>query len=263
MSFSVIGNELQLLYKSAIDKLNEILSPILGDEGLEAVEPDDYTPEAVANRIVQFSTAFFEAYKGRHPHMSETEALDLVDLVGAGSLQRLAAAARKVRGAGAGEAANTVTHVANWERQTVESVLGFHDSPGVREAVGSWSLRLADLEASMAADLAGKAEDPTMESSGLPPADDRIPVRLTRGPLDFGLPASRLEAEAAAWYGSPDFPLSGEARFELVNFIDGERSVAGIRNALSAEFGPIPTAAVARYLADLVEVGVVQWIDSD
>ncbi len=195
--------------------------------------------------------------------LSELEALDLVDLVGAGSLQRLAAAARKARGPGAEEAANTVTHVANWERQTVESVLGFHDSPSVREAAESWSLRLTDLETSMAADLAGNADDSTVESPGLSPADARIPVRLTRGPLDFGLPASRLEAEAAAWYGSSDFPLSGEARFELVNFIDGERSVTGVRNALSAEFGPIPTAAVARYLDDLIEVGVVRWLDQD
>ena len=86
-----------------------------------------------------------------------------------------------------------------------------------------------------------------------------MPVRLTRGPLDFGLPASRLEPDAAAWYGSPEFPLSGNARFELVNFIGGERTVTDIRNMLSAEFGPLPTAAIARYLEDLVEVGVVEW----
>ena len=102
-----------------------------------------------------------------------------------------------------------------------------------------------------------------MELPDLPTQGDvRVPVRLTRGPLDFGLPASRLEPAAAEWYGSPGFPLSGDARFELVNFIDGERSVTSIRNALSAEFGPVPTAAVARYLEDLVKVGVVEWAAS-
>lgn len=75
-SFSIKNNELSLLYKSAIDQLNEILAPILGEEGLKAVEPDEYTPEAVAQRIVSVSTAFFEAYKGRHTDMSEAEALD-------------------------------------------------------------------------------------------------------------------------------------------------------------------------------------------
>jgi hypothetical protein len=44
-----------------------------------------------------------------------------------------------------------------------------------------------------------------------------------------------------------------------VNFIDGKRTVSDIRNALSAEFGPLPTTAVARYVEDLVEVGVVEW----
>lgn len=76
LTFSIKNNELSLIYKSAIEQLNEILSPILGEEGLSAVEPDDYTPEAVAERIVQFSTAFFEAYKTRNPEMSEAEALD-------------------------------------------------------------------------------------------------------------------------------------------------------------------------------------------
>ncbi|MGB5303875.1 MAG: M28 family peptidase [Gemmatimonadota bacterium] len=185
--------------------------------------------------------------------LDEAEALDLVDLVGAGSLQRLGAAARRARGLEGGHPANTVAHTAAWERQAVESVLRFHDSPDVREAVASWHSRLADLETSMAVDLVRLVA----------PTDDRIPIRLTRGPLDFGLPASRLDAEAAAWYASAEFPLSGEARFELVNFIDGERSVSAIGNALSAEFGPVPTAAVGRYLDDLVAVGVVRWFDSD
>ena len=76
LTFSIKNNELQLLYKSAIDRLNEILSPILGEDGLESVEPDDYSPEAVAERVVQFSTAFFESYKTKNPHLSEAEALD-------------------------------------------------------------------------------------------------------------------------------------------------------------------------------------------
>ena len=210
--------------------------------------PDMVDPvELERSEIVSTATFVYLASLG------EAEALDLVDLVGAGSLQRLGAAARQARDLEGGEAANIVTHVATWERQTVESVLRFHDSPTVREAVDSWNSRLADLESSMVDGLAEPA----------PPADDRVPVRLTRGPLDFGLPASRLDSEAAAWYASAEFPLSGEARFELVNFIDGERSVTGIRNALSAEFGPVPTDAVARYLDDLVAVGVVRWSDSD
>ncbi|MDP2471687.1 MAG: M28 family peptidase [Candidatus Palauibacterales bacterium] len=205
--------------------------------------------------------------------LSETEALDLVDAVAAGSLERIGAAARTARqledrgAAGAdipppGEVDNHLTQVAGWEREALESVLYFHDSPPVRQAVERWTSRQRDLEASIRTDLADRPGAVESGSPELRPADERVPLRLTRGPLDFGLPASRLEPEAAAWYSSPDFPLSGDARFELVNFIDGERSVSGIRNALSAEFGPIATADVARYLEDLVAAGVVRWAPS-
>ena len=201
--------------------------------------------------------------------LSEPEALELVDQVGANALGRLGSAARTARQLSAAdpgreseassmfEAGNRVIHEADWAAQTVRSVLLFRDSPAVRRGVAEWEARLAALETSILGDL---GVDPAAMASGEGPGDDpRVPARLTRGPLDFGLPASRLDPDAAAWYGSPGFPLSGNARFELVNFIDGERTVTDIRNALSAEFGPIPTAAVTRYVEDLVEVGAVEW----
>jgi hypothetical protein len=89
--------------------------------------------------------------------------------------------------------------------------------------------------------------------------DRRIPVRLTRGPLAFDLPEGRLPAEAAAWYRTSGGALSGDARFELVNFIDGTATVTQIRDALAAELGAVPTATVAHYLDDLVRIGVVRW----
>ena len=84
-------------------------------------------------------------------------------------------------------------------------------------------------------------------------------TRLTRGPLGSGLPASQLPADDAAWYTSSEYSLRGNVPFELLNFIDGERSITEIRNALSAEFGPVSTEAVARYVNDLVRVGVAEW----
>jgi hypothetical protein len=208
--------------------------------------------------------------------LSEVEALDLVHLVGANSLQRVAESARRARRqitvdqpasaelSPLQEAGNVVIHASERERGAVESVLRFHDSPRVREVIRMWSVRLAELETSIAMGLALDARAAGLELPDLPgPGDQRVPVRLTRGPLDFGLPASGLEPEAAAWYGEPDFPLGGNARFELVNFIDGRRTITEIRNALSAEFGPVHTGDVARYVEDLVEVGVVEWTGSD
>jgi len=55
------------------------------------------------------------------------------------------------------------------------------------------------------------------------------------------------------------FPLDGDQRFELVNYIDGRRPVSDIRDALSAEYAPVATAIVAKYLEELVRVGVVKW----
>jgi hypothetical protein len=87
----------------------------------------------------------------------------------------------------------------------------------------------------------------------------RIPIRLTRGPLDFRLPESKLDSASAAWYSTKEFTLDGDMSFELVNFIDGKRTVLDIRNALSAEFQPVELKVVARFIEDLVKVGVVKW----
>jgi hypothetical protein len=90
-------------------------------------------------------------------------------------------------------------------------------------------------------------------------SDKRVPQRLTRGPLDFGLPVSKLDSTRASWYSSKEFTLDGDARFELVNLIDGVNTVSEITVALSAEFQPVDVKTVARYIEDLANVGVVKW----
>lgn len=91
----------------------------------------------------------------------------------------------------------------------------------------------------------------------LRPTDARVPGRLTRGPLAFDLPERGLPADRAEWYASS--PLTGDQRFEIVNFIDGELSVGDICDCVTAEFGPVPQESVGRYLEDLVSVGVLEW----
>ncbi|MBI3230208.1 MAG: DUF5610 domain-containing protein [Burkholderiales bacterium] len=66
------GNEpLALLYKSAINSLNETLQADLGDNAIQNAAGQDNSPEATAQRIVQLSTGFFEAYKQQHPGVDE------------------------------------------------------------------------------------------------------------------------------------------------------------------------------------------------
>ena len=44
-----------------------------------------------------------------------------------------------------------------------------------------------------------------------------------------------------------------------MNFIDGKRSVGEIRDAVSAEYGPLPLDLVDNYLEACKDAGVVQW----
>ena len=47
--------------------------------------------------------------------------------------------------------------------------------------------------------------------------------------------------------------------YEIENFVNGKRSVGEIRDAVSAEYGPLPLAVVADYLQACAEAGVIQW----
>lgn len=71
------GNQsLALLYRSAIDRLNEALAPELGENAIETAASQDNTPEATAARIVSLSTGLFDAYKAQHPGEDEATLLD-------------------------------------------------------------------------------------------------------------------------------------------------------------------------------------------
>lgn len=57
------GNEpLALLYKTAIQGINEVLEPAFGKDAIQNAASGDNTPEATAQRILSGSTAFFGAY---------------------------------------------------------------------------------------------------------------------------------------------------------------------------------------------------------
>ncbi|UCD23501.1 MAG: M28 family peptidase [Gemmatimonadota bacterium] len=205
--------------------------------------------------------------------LSPEQGVDLAHLVGAASAERLGASGRRanrllVSAAGSRdaeldpwfEAENVVRHVAQWEREAVSSVLYYNDAEQVRQVLEVIHGQLEGQERAIMQSLRDQANSLGISTSmGHRSADNRVPVRLTRGPLDFGLPESQLTPEAAAWYSSQEIRLSGNERFELVNFIDGERSVTELRDALSAEFRPLPLGIIARYLDDLVQVGVVTW----
>ncbi len=231
--------------------------------------PDKVDPvELERSEILAAGTFWYLA------NLTEEQGVELAYLAGAKASERLGEAVREgMRHLLAAppealdhawaEVENRIRHHLDWSQASVRDILHFHEGPSVTAAVDGQLGMLQGQAATLSANVADAARSRGARgrrAPDLPRAeDDRVPVRLTRGPLAGGLPASRLDAERAAWYASPQNVLTGNYAFELVNFIDGERDIAAIRDALSAEFGPIPTQAVARFVEDLVAAGLARW----
>ncbi len=96
--------------------------------------------------------------------------------------------------------------------------------------------------------------------SSAPAADRRVPARNAevKGPLDVG-GDWLVEHGAASPLAIANVARSGDVTYEIANFIDGTRTVSDIRDAVSAEFGPVPLAAVAEYLDALARAGAVRY----
>ncbi len=87
MSVKSANGSLTLLYRTAIDKLNEILTPELGPNAIGGKDAPDGTPEATAGRILSLSTAFYDAYAAQSKNKDkdpDTLARDFVDLIRGG-----------------------------------------------------------------------------------------------------------------------------------------------------------------------------------
>jgi hypothetical protein len=95
-----------------------------------------------------------------------------------------------------------------------------------------------------------------------PAADARVPVRnrAVKGPLDpRGDWLVEKAGSAASSIAIARVPRSDDVTYEIVNFIDGTRSVSEIRDAVSAEFEPVDLAAVAEYLDLLARAGALSF----
>jgi hypothetical protein len=222
--------------------------------------PDKVDPvELERTEVISTAAALYLA------NLTVKQAEELTHLVFANSTGRLAHAfARSNLMLSAGgksvnsyaDAQNHFRHAWLVERKTVESVLNFNNDASVSEAVKKM---LSELNRQYEASLAMLSRK-GVENGGFDfEIDRRVPIRLTRGPLDFGLPENKFTGDEAAWYANRSNRLSGSAKFELANFVDGERTVSQIRNALSAEFGSVKQAVISRYLEDMVKVGVMEW----
>ncbi|MCB0334189.1 MAG: DUF5610 domain-containing protein [Bdellovibrionales bacterium] len=77
VSFSPLDlpTSLTISAEEVLQKLNELLSDKL-PEGIESLRPEEHTPEATADRIVQGATAFFDIYAQQNPDLEGEELLN-------------------------------------------------------------------------------------------------------------------------------------------------------------------------------------------
>ncbi len=78
VSVGVQEKPMQLLYKAAIEAIDEELEEILGPDSTQRNFDAgiDFSPEATADRIIKASTAFFYSYQEQHPEENLEEQLD-------------------------------------------------------------------------------------------------------------------------------------------------------------------------------------------
>ena len=101
VSISSGNNSMALLYRTAIDNINEQLAPEFGPNALQAAMQQDNSPEGTADRILSLSTAFFDSYASQHPNKDpEDVARDFVDIIRGGFEKGYNEAASILKGLG-------------------------------------------------------------------------------------------------------------------------------------------------------------------
>ena len=229
--------------------------------------PDKVDPvELARSEMIAAGTVFFLS------NLSTPEALDLAYLAGANATQRLGQAGRSASRlvldspadrvpASLREALTVIEEHERVAKDGLSTTLWFNDGAEIRHAIGTVQAQLDGYAKAMSEEsLRNAAQRLGKKSITVPKstADSRIPIRLTRGPLDFGLPESKLPVSASA-QSPPRYQLNGDVRFEIPNFIDGKRTVSEIERALVGEFGSEAITGFDKFIEDLVTVGVVKW----
>ena len=175
--------------------------------------------------------------------------------------RRAATMAAANRGA---DAANIVAQALLREQRRLRSLSRFVDLDADihlgSETVDRFSAGLAEAAKGILASIpASWADQPGTRPVA---ADARVPVRNldVKGPLapdgEWMMEKAGASTASAA---IARLPNSGDITYEIVNFVDGVRTVREIRDAVSAEFEPIDLSVVSEYLDLLVKAGAVTF----
>ena len=174
------------------------------------------------------------------------------------------------------EARNLLRQTLRRERAALDSLVAFTGAPADADAEGVKALNaqvaaFEDWLNARAKAGAAKGIEPTAPWADAAEAR-RVPIRIGEfGPLTFqndNVLLARLGKDRYAkiqLINSEATPMlnvrdqSDLYAYEIVNFVNGKRTVGEIRDAVSAEYGPIPVSLVTDYLQACVEAGVIGW----
>jgi aminopeptidase YwaD len=213
-------------------------------------------------------SAFIAAASGYYLATMPDHGASLLRLSYANAYERLAedgrrAAAMAATNRGA-EGANIVAQGLMREQRRMRSLSRFVNLDGDLHlgsaAVDRLSAGLADAAKGILSSIPANWGD----QPGIRPVavDARVPVRNpgVKGPLaPNGEWMMEKAGATAAATAIARLPNSGDVTYEIVNFIDGVRTVREIRDAVSAEFEPLDLSMVAEYVDLLAKAGVVSF----
>jgi hypothetical protein len=211
--------------------------------------------------------AFLGAASGYYlATLDEAQTPELLGYVRQGALRRLADAMASTRQVEEGERANLLRHQLDYERQVVESVDRFAVLPVAVRRRAEGFLGALEKTARFAAALADPAS-PGLSGTGTRRVCRRHPE--PKGPLGgFGYSYLRDQIDQR------NLPLPGvleyrglhgrgaEYAYEILNLVDGERSIRSVRQAVAATYGPIPLELVSEYLDTLAAIGLLHCEDA-
>jgi aminopeptidase YwaD len=224
--------------------------------------PDNIEPTKIKR------SAFIAAASGYYLAAMPDRGRSIAALSYANAQERLAADGRRalVMAADPSHARDATVIVAQGvlrEQRRLSSLARFL-APGASPRLDRLSAAMADAGKGLLESVVPAEEAQRVAAAGfhLPSADTRVPVRNpgVKGPLapngEWVIEKAGAAAGRIAIARDPD---SGDLTYEIVNFIDGARTVGEIRDAVSAEFEPLDVAAVAEYIDVLAKAGAVSF----
>ncbi len=200
-----------------------------------------------------------------------------------GTVQQIMNDAQPGRDASWYEARNLLRQELQRESAALDSLVAFTGAPANADAEGvralnaqettfeAWLTARSKANAGAEKQAGAKGSEPTVPWAADAEAR-QIPIRIGEfGPLTYqndNVLLARLGKDRYSriqLINSEATPLlkvrdqSELYAYEIANFVNGQRTVGEIRDAVSAEYGPIPVSLVTDYLQACVEAGVIRW----